>query len=202
MQRGVSARRDADERAEATRALIVERALVRLAREGLHGTTLGDVAVDAGLSKGAVTHHFASKDDLLDAVLMRCAERLAAHLAAAVDGRSLPGDRLRGLVDAAWGAFEADDAAARGLALLSAAALHDPRLRLGCTGAWAAATAVTARSLGETLAVLGLRPRIPLEAAARHLLASAAGHRLTRGDASAAESRRAFELGLYALFEL
>lgn len=192
----------ASERREQTREAILGCAVSRVARAGVEGATLQDVATDAGLSKGAVTHHFANKDDLLDAVMIRCGERLAARITAAVDAQPMPGDRLRALRDAVWSAWDDDVDEARALALLACSALTHPRLRAVSEGAWAATAAVVARAIDETAVVLGLRPRVESEAVARWLLACAAGHRLTRGDAPDPGAKQVLALSLGALFEL
>ncbi len=192
MQRAVSGQR------EATREAILRCATSRIARGGIEGTTLQDVATAAGLSKGAVTHHFASKDDLLDAVVLRCAEGLAAELSASSAGA----DRLRALADAAMAAWSDDREEARVMTLVAAASLHDARLRAVCDGAWAALASVLSRALGEAGAVAGLRPRVPLESLARWLLGAAQGHRLARGDLGDEAARAALRMSLYACFEL
>jgi len=200
MQRAVSSR--SDDRREQTREAILGCAVARVARAGVEGATLQDVATDAGLSKGAVTHHFASKDDLLDAVIIRCGERLAARITEAVNAQPMPGERLRALLDAVWSAWDQDADEARALTLLAASALTNPRLRAVSEGAWGATAAVVARALDETLAVLGLRPRVESEAIARWLLASAAGQRVARGEAADPAARRVLALSLGALLEL
>jgi AcrR family transcriptional regulator len=62
-------RRTQAERSETTRRAIVEAAAKRMTRDGIARTTLDDVADDAGVTKGALYHHFASKDDLIVSVI-------------------------------------------------------------------------------------------------------------------------------------
>jgi AcrR family transcriptional regulator len=57
------------ERSEQTRNAIIEAALTVLGRDGTARLTFESVARESGLSKGAVTHHFRSKADLLKGVL-------------------------------------------------------------------------------------------------------------------------------------
>jgi hypothetical protein len=114
----------------------------------------------------------------------------------------MPGDRLRALSHAVWSAWDDDLPEARVMTLLAAEALHDPRIRGLSEGAWAATAAVYARCFDETLAVLGLRPRVETEVLARWALGAAAGMRLTRGDSPDPRARRAVELCLYGLVEL
>lgn len=186
---------------EATREAILRCATTRLAREGIEGTTLLDVAHDAGLSKGAVTHHFASKDDLLDAVVLRCAESLAARLAA-LPAEGPFAELLRARCDALWSAWDGDLDDARVMTLVGAAAHHDPRLRAVSDGAWTALGAMLSDALDAAARSAGLRPRVPPEHLARWVLALCVGHRLTRAEAGADAPREALRMSLYALFEL
>jgi len=57
------------------REAILRAALRRIGRDGLHAVTHRDVAAEAGVSLGATTYHFASKDELLtEALLLFVAE--------------------------------------------------------------------------------------------------------------------------------
>ncbi|MDP9900889.1 TetR family transcriptional regulator [Variovorax ginsengisoli] len=58
-------------RAEAllTRARLVDAALAAFCDNGVHATTLGDVAMRAGFTRGAVYWHFANKDALLNEII-------------------------------------------------------------------------------------------------------------------------------------
>lgn len=49
----------------ATRARLVEAALELFGTQGFHATSVKAIADEAGLTKGALYHHFASKDELL-----------------------------------------------------------------------------------------------------------------------------------------
>lgn len=55
--------------AQFTRARIVEAALAEFAVRGMHATTMEDVAVRAGVTRGAVYWHFADKSALVAAVI-------------------------------------------------------------------------------------------------------------------------------------
>ncbi len=69
----VSARGYASGRAR--RDEIVDQATTLFAASGFHGTSLQGIADGVGISKTTLLHHFASKDDLLIAVLRRRDER-------------------------------------------------------------------------------------------------------------------------------
>lgn len=65
------------ERRERTRSALLEAAASVFAERGYHGATLDAIAERAGLSKGSVYHHFASKHELFGALL---GERIGARL--------------------------------------------------------------------------------------------------------------------------
>ena len=50
--------------AEETRKRLLQAAAALFARNGLHATTLGEIAGAAGLTAPAIYNHFSSKDDL------------------------------------------------------------------------------------------------------------------------------------------
>lgn len=52
-----------------TRRRILDSALVVIRRDGVRGLTLQRAATEAGVSKGGLLHHFATKDELLQALL-------------------------------------------------------------------------------------------------------------------------------------
>jgi AcrR family transcriptional regulator len=84
--------------AEATRRRLLEAAIERFAADGL-GASFDAVAADAGATKGALYHHFGSKDGLVQAVYREAVRRHAQR----VLERSSEGtgrDRLLGLIDA------------------------------------------------------------------------------------------------------
>ena len=62
-------RRPQAERSAETRAKLIEAAIQCLHKNGYTATTLASVADAAGVSRGAITHHFASKADLAIAVV-------------------------------------------------------------------------------------------------------------------------------------
>lgn len=65
------------ERSEATIAAILKAARKRFATRGFDATSIDDIAAEAGVAKGAVYHHFKSKEDIFTLVL----ENVQAELA-------------------------------------------------------------------------------------------------------------------------
>lgn len=62
------------ERRAATRAKLVSAARKRFAQDGYEGTHTGDILTDTGLSRGALYHHFPSKQALFEAVFVDVSE--------------------------------------------------------------------------------------------------------------------------------
>lgn len=87
-----------DQQRAETEAAILDAAWVRMARSGPAGTSLRDVASDAGCSHALVARYFGSKDGLVDAVANCVAERVSN----AVNGvQSSASDPLLGLLSVA-----------------------------------------------------------------------------------------------------
>jgi len=60
-----------EQQAEQRRAQLIETALDLFAEKGVENTTIKDIATRIGVAQGLVYHYFASKDDLLLAVIER-----------------------------------------------------------------------------------------------------------------------------------
>jgi AcrR family transcriptional regulator len=78
---GVKSRRELY--SEATRAALLDEATALFAQRGYTGTSLEDVASASQVTRGAVYHHFASKQALFEAVLDRQEARVTADVIAA-----------------------------------------------------------------------------------------------------------------------
>jgi AcrR family transcriptional regulator len=92
------------ERREATRRSILEAAARLFAELGFAAVTVDEIAAAAALAKGAVYHHFPSKEALFEAVFERAAGELQAQVHDAA--RASP-DRLKALVAGSRAYFEA-----------------------------------------------------------------------------------------------
>ena len=92
------------ERREATRRTIREAAARLVAEAGFAAVTVDEIAAAAGLAKGAVYHHFASKEALFEAVFERTAGELQEQVHDAA--RASP-DRLKALAAGSRAYFEA-----------------------------------------------------------------------------------------------
>ncbi|MEN8652512.1 TetR family transcriptional regulator [Streptomyces sp. 21So2-11] len=87
-------RRTAEEAAQ-TRAALLEAALFQFAEHGVASTKLADIAQRAGLTRGAVYHHFTDKTALYAAVIADSWDSVTAPVWAVLDSDAPVEDRLR-----------------------------------------------------------------------------------------------------------
>lgn len=76
----VAARRTNDERSTETRRHLLSAARQLFEKHGYAGTAIDDVVRSAGVSKGALYHHFPTKQALFDAVIVDIQDELGAHV--------------------------------------------------------------------------------------------------------------------------
>jgi AcrR family transcriptional regulator len=99
------ARRSHAERTAQTRARIKSAVVESIAERGFQRTTASEIARRAGVTWGAVQHHFGGKDGILTAVLEDSFNAFAEHLAGIdADGAPLE-ERVALFVDRAWEHF-------------------------------------------------------------------------------------------------
>ena len=102
-------RRTQAERTAATRERIVRAVVESIAEIGFQKTTANEITRRAGVTWGAVQHHFGGKDGILAAVLQESFERFAVRLAEVpTEGASLA-ERVSAFVDIAWAHFGSPD---------------------------------------------------------------------------------------------
>jgi AcrR family transcriptional regulator len=85
---------------EATRAALLAEATALFAARGFAGTSLEDVASASQVTRGAVYHHFASKQALFEAVLDARDERATTEVMAAAAGAADPWEAAMLALDA------------------------------------------------------------------------------------------------------
>ena len=90
-----------DEHVAATRQALVTAARRRFGAEGFAATSLDDVVADAGVTKGALYHHFKNKDDLFLAVY----EELESELSGIGTEAAVGAKDAIELLQRAFGAF-------------------------------------------------------------------------------------------------
>jgi AcrR family transcriptional regulator len=92
-EQGVPGKRAAQGRA--TRGQLIEVATGLFADHGYEGTSIEAVLTAAGVSRGALYHHFAGKEALFTAVLETLSDRIAARLTEVIRGCTDPVDGVR-----------------------------------------------------------------------------------------------------------
>jgi len=99
-------RRTQEQRSAEMRGRLLDATIESLMEDGYAATTLRAVAARAGVSSGAMTHHFPRRVDLVGAALERLTEQRIAALRPAV--RELPpaaSERVPALLDIVWADF-------------------------------------------------------------------------------------------------
>src|SRR5688572_29774165 len=104
---GAVARRTAAQ-AAATRRDLLAAALAVFAEGGYAAATLAQIAGRAGVTRGALYHHFAGKADLYDALLREAADQVMRPLLADLAAAGPPLARLRRFLEAYGAALERD----------------------------------------------------------------------------------------------
>lgn len=134
----------------ATRSKIIEAAIAVLAEKGFSGFTLQAVADGAGVFYGNVTHHYATRDKLIGAMLEAILERYRARfreLAASLEAENE--SPMRALVT--WLLDDAVSPETAPLLLeLWAMATHMPEVAAGMAQLYENAVSVCMTSLGVT----------------------------------------------------
>jgi AcrR family transcriptional regulator len=108
------------------RTALVDAAFTRVAEVGFEGLRLRQVADDAGIDHSTLHHHFATKQDLVDALVLHTTRRLAAT--APPDGPD-PAARLRAHLDMLSRLSEAEPELFTVTAELDLRARRDPAVR-------------------------------------------------------------------------
>lgn len=80
------------------REVILQKAADLFARQGVAGTTVREIADAVGILSGSLYHHFASKGDIVDAIVDDFMTDLVGRYEQVLSMSSDPGSRLEGLV--------------------------------------------------------------------------------------------------------
>jgi AcrR family transcriptional regulator len=102
----VKTRRSNQERSATTRAAILDATIEQLAAHGYKRTTTVEVAERAGVSRGALVHHFSTRSDLVLSALEYLCERRLAELEVGIAALTTTDDRMSAFVDLMWSTFE------------------------------------------------------------------------------------------------
>jgi AcrR family transcriptional regulator len=89
-----------------TKQRLLDAAAAVVRRDGATALTLDAVAAEAGVSKGGLLYHFASKRELLDAMLDGWLEEFAGEIEAAEEGRGFAHGYVKASDMSGWAAAE------------------------------------------------------------------------------------------------
>ncbi|WP_203073686.1 TetR/AcrR family transcriptional regulator [Falsiroseomonas ponticola] len=95
-------RRTQEERREETRARLLRATVEALRDQGLTRLTTPDIARRAGVSRGALTYHFASREDLLVCSIAWLLDQATGGLRKLCDAYPAPTMPIEALVDYLW----------------------------------------------------------------------------------------------------
>ena len=94
--------RSRSDRSAATRTALLDATIELLAERGYAGTTARGVAQRAGVSQGAMQHHFRTRGDLIQAACDRLIERTAGQMQDVVAAGATERERAEILLDRLW----------------------------------------------------------------------------------------------------
>lgn len=80
-------------------ALILRAASELFAERGYHATSLEDIAARVGIAKGTIYLHFASKDDLVVALMKQGFDLYVKAFQEALESATTPRDKLRAVIE-------------------------------------------------------------------------------------------------------
>jgi AcrR family transcriptional regulator len=103
------ARNTQEDRSRTTRAALVATARRLFAERGYADVSAAEIVSTAGLSRGALYHHYADKADLFRAVFIELETELSAEIQAAADRADNPAEAMVASLDAYLSGCERDD---------------------------------------------------------------------------------------------
>jgi AcrR family transcriptional regulator len=122
-----TAHRTQAQRREQTRTALLDATIGCLVDLGYARTTVQEICARAGVSKGAVQHHFTAKAELMAAAVEHLTTRLRRQLAASLDELPSGGTGVAAAIDLLWTGYSGTLSTA--VTELWVAARTDPELR-------------------------------------------------------------------------
>jgi AcrR family transcriptional regulator len=163
---------------ERTKTLLLDAALRLFARQGIGATAIHEIAAEAGVANGTFYNYFRTRDEVVEAVSVRLAERLQEEITASAAGVTDAAERmaigtrrfvLQAVRDPVWAAalIRVSTSRAAALARTAGPALHD--LRLGRRqGRFTYRNEVAALDLITGTVLAGMRSVLEGRAGAEH----------------------------------
>lgn len=119
--------RTQEQRREQTRTSLLEATIECLVALGYARTSVQEICARAGVSKGALQHHYSSKSELMAAAVQHLTEQLKQQRVGTVEQLPAGGERISAAIDMLWEAYSGTLATA--VMELWVAARTDPELR-------------------------------------------------------------------------
>jgi AcrR family transcriptional regulator len=172
----VSAKRKTEyKKSEESRAQVIDAAITVLADKGITGTSVQEIADAAGISKGSIHYHFASKEELLERVLTRCFERIEARVTEVFERPGTPLERMNRALYEMWAVRRDGEAEVRVLTELHVLARQNSSIRKAFAAEMRKARQQIVDVGLKQLIEMGLKPRVPVDVLPRMLVAKLDG---------------------------
>jgi AcrR family transcriptional regulator len=172
----VSAKRKVEyKKSEESRAQVIDAAISVLADKGITGTSVQEIADAAGISKGSIHYHFASKEELLERVLQRCFERIEVRVREAFELPGGPLERMNRALYEMWAVRRDGEPEVRVLTELHVLARQNASIRKAFAAEMRKARQQMIDIGLKQLIEMGLKPRVPVEVLPRMLVAKLDG---------------------------
>ncbi|HVH45411.1 MAG TPA: TetR/AcrR family transcriptional regulator [Labilithrix sp.] len=168
-------RRTGYKKSEVSRSQVLDAAIAVLAKKGIAGTSVQDIADGAGLSKGSVHYHFESKEELFARVLDRCCEVVEARIRGVFEAEGPPIERIRRAFAEMWRLRRDGAREMRVLTELHLLARQNRRVRKAFAEALQRSRQQMIETGLEYLAAMGLRPKVPVDIIPRIIMATLDG---------------------------
>ena len=104
----IVARRTQQERSRSTRAALLKAAVRCILRLGYAETTTSEIAKEAGLTRGAVQHHFKDRDDLMGCVIEIGWRDLEGRIRGISEAEGGLRERVDAVIDRMWESYSSD----------------------------------------------------------------------------------------------
>lgn len=151
-------------------AQIVQAAIRVIARQGYAGTSLMDIAKEAGMSKGAVHYHYPTKEALIEVVLAAACDAVQDRTIKAWSGSANPFESLHASLEELWSARVNRTDEMLVVADLIAQALTDEKLRAPLAEYYRFAAQQIVDYVGNQIGPLGFEPKLPLPLISRLII--------------------------------
>lgn len=111
------------------RQQLIEATLVSIEQHGLHGTTIGTISKQAGVSAGIISHYFDGKAGLIEATIKYLLQQLKLDLLSALEEQQLSHrERLHAIIDSNFSNTQQSNSAAVTWLAFWAQSMHSPEL--------------------------------------------------------------------------